>query len=312
MNTEVETVVSEDKITNYNIDRAKQIHEKGFDMTDIEFGKIKVGNKILDNAIIDIVDNLTNVNNKRPRYYPKGRILQALHQMDLSYLREVSEYFYKTNGIYQRACNYLAQLYRYDWFIAPEIFSEEETKNEAKITKEFIKILNYLDNSHIKELCGDIMLQVIKYGAYYGYIVENGNGFMLQELPANYCRVRYSIGTSPAVEFNMRFFDDKFPEPSYRERVLKMFPKDFQKGYKLYKEGKLIAETFYESAGWYLLEPGYAVKFAFSNGDLPLLINTIPYILDLEDAQELERKKQLQQLLKIIVQKKSTKKTKSK
>jgi hypothetical protein len=38
----------------------------------------------------------------------------------------------------------------------------------------------------------------------------------VQDLPINYCRSRYSVGGMPVVEFNMAFFDDKFPDASYR------------------------------------------------------------------------------------------------
>ena len=45
------------------------------------------------------------------------------------------------------------------------------------------------------------------------------------------------------------------------------------------------------------------VKFSFSNGDIPLFVNAIPALLDLDAAQDLDRRKQMQKLLKIIVQK---------
>ena len=43
----------------------------------------------------------------------------------------------------------------------------------------------------------------------------------------------------PAVEFNIKFFDDFFTDNVYKLRVLKTFPKEFQKAYIAYKEGKL-------------------------------------------------------------------------
>lgn len=64
-------------------------------------------------------------------------------------------------------------------------------------------------------------LAVIRDGAYYGYCLEGNDAVVLQDLPAKYCRSRYSIGNNPAVEFNMRFFDEMFIEPGYRLRVLK-------------------------------------------------------------------------------------------
>jgi hypothetical protein len=82
-----------------------------------------------------------------------------------------------------------------------------------------------------------------------------------------------------------------------------MFPKDFQKGYVLYKEGKLKAEYSGDADGWYLLDPDHAVKFNFNKSDFPIFSTVIPSIIDLSEAQELDRKKMMQQLLKILIQK---------
>ena len=116
----------------------------------------------------------------------------------------------------------------------------------------------------------------------------------LQQLPINCCRSRYNIGTQPAIEFDMRFFDDAFPDVNYRMRVLKLFPKDFQKGYVLYKQHKLAPDHAGDTYGyWYLLDPDSTVKFSFNNGDKPLFVNAIPDILDLDAAQDLDRRKQM-------------------
>jgi hypothetical protein len=111
-------------------------------------------------------------------YGNKNMVLNALMKRDLPTLREISKYFYRTSGIYYRACNYLAQMYRYDWYIVPEIY-DEKVKSE-KIVAEFNKVLNYLDNSYIKKTCSDIALEVIRDGAYYGYVVEGKEGIFLQ------------------------------------------------------------------------------------------------------------------------------------
>ena len=192
-------------------------------------------------------------------------------------------------------------MYRYDWYIVPEVY--KDSVKEEEVVKEFARILNYLDNSYVKKNCADIALKVVLNGAYYGYIVDGGSGLMLQELPASYCRARFSVGNKPAVEFNMRFFDEKFSDVNYRIKVLKMFPEEFAKGYVLYKQGKLVAENGDRESGWYLLDPEKTIKFSFNNGDLPLFVNAIPSIIDLDAAQDLDRRKQMQKLLKILVQK---------
>lgn len=266
------------------------------------YGKIKVGVKSLNNATIAL-GSLAEANKN---YGDKRIILKALAEQDVDKLREISNYFYRTSGIYQRACNYFATMYRYDWYIVPEVY--ETQPKEDKVIAEFSRILTYLDNSYVKKLCGEIALEVIKSGAYYGYITEANTGLVLQQLPVAYCRTRYNVGNLPAVEFNMRFFDDKFPDANYRMTVLKMFPAEFARGYMLYKQGKLKSEgegifgQLYAS-GWYLLEPGSVIKFNFNNSDIPMFVNVCPAILDLDAAQDLDRRKQMQKLLKVIVQK---------
>lgn len=305
--------------------RQEEIRSKGFDMINsrrgyegpIDYGKIKVGTKTLDDAVL----NLGSMPKIRHDFGNKAFILQAISERNLPLIREISNYFYNTNGIYSKVCDYFAYLYRYDWYITPEIKDESE-KSFEKALIDFNNILGYLDNSHVKKVCGDIASEVVKNGAYYGYISPSRDGLVLQQLPINYCRTRFNIGDMPVIEFDMRFFDENFRDVNYRMKILRMFPKEFQKGYILYKQGKLEPDTEYYPLGrrdshlvntntqlnwrpgyWYTLEPGSAVKFCFNNGDQPLFINAIPAILDLDAAQDLDRRKQMQQLLKIVIQK---------
>lgn len=269
----------------------------------LEYGKIKVGVHTLDDAVL----NLGSIQRESRGLISKGVIYRALMDNDVVKLRELSNYFYKTSGIYQKVCNYFASMYRYDWYVVPEVY--DEGVKEDKVLKEFNKVLNYLDNSYIKKVCGDMALGVIKNGAYYGYVVPCSKGIIIQELPINYCRSRYSVGNLPAVEFNMRFFDEVFPDTKYRMKVLNLFPDEFKKGYVAYKSGRLLPETQWDrDSGWWLLEPSKTVKFSLSNGgngaaDIPLFINALPAILDLDAAQDLDRRKQMQKLLKILIQK---------
>ena len=295
--------------------RQEAIRSKGFDMGGTTYGKIKIGTKSLEDAVL----NLGSIQRETRNTINKSVIYRALIDNDLEKLREISNYFYKTSGIYQRVCNYAATMYRYDWYVVPEVYDEKV--KEEKIVGDFHKVLTYLDNSYIKKVCGDMALGVIKNGAYYGYIVPTSTGIIIQELPVNYCRSRYNVGNLPAVEFNMRFFDVMFPDTAYRMQVLNLFPDEFKKGYLAYKNGRLnekavlgqeptidLCGRWQRENGWYLLDPERTMKFSFSNGafgggDIPLFINAIPAILDLDAAQDLDRRKQMQKLLKIVVQK---------
>ena len=280
-----------------------KIHAKGFSFRDsfvpiADYSKIRVGVKTLDDASLKLetFSKGTSLN------ISKENILSYLDKEDVKNLKQISLYFFKASGIYRRLCKYLATIYRYDWYCVPQ-FAAGKTAKEDTVLKDFYQILNYLDNSNLKKMCGDIALKVLTEGCYYGYIIDMETGVGLQELPMDYCRVRYSIGTTPAVEFNMKYFDDTFKDVNYRLKVLKLFPKEFQKGYTLYKEKKLVPEYMGDTSGWYLLDPEKTIKFNIDNSDIPAFTSVIPYIIDLNEAQELDRKKTMQQLLKIIIQK---------
>ena len=263
-----------------------------------DYSTVKMGTRLLEDAVL----NLGSIQQTKVIYNNKATILQALADKNFELLREISRYFYATSGIYRRVCDYAAFMYRYDWYLEPAVF--DSTVPQKTVLSDFSKILDYADNSHIKKVCGDIAKRIIVDGAYYGYAVEGDNRIVIQELPINYCRSRYNVGDLPAIEFNMKFFDDKFSNIAYRQKILEMFPPEFKKGYILYKKGQLPSDDLSRKYGsWYLLEPGNAIKFSFGPDDIPIFVNATPQILDLDAAQDLDRRKQMQKLLKILIQK---------
>ena len=261
-----------------------------------DYSKIKVGLKTLEDAIIDLGD-LKKID---PRYADKDTVLKAINNGDFDTMREISNFYYKTSGIYHRLCRYMAYLYRYDWVITPYIGS---TAKDEKVLEGFDKALLYLDNFEVKKFFGEVALKVIRFGCYYGYLIPKADKMSVQELPANYCRSRFNIGGKPAVEFNMKFFDDYYRDTAYRMRILNLFPQEFKKGYILYKEGKLKPEFPGDKNGWFLLDVNSTIKFNINGEDFPAFIAVVPAIIDLNAAQALDRKKMQQQLLKIIIQK---------
>lgn len=263
----------------------------------LDFSKIKVGIKTLDDAILDLGE-LKKID---PRLADKKTILKAIHNQDLQTLRDVSNFFYRSSGIYSRVCRYMAYLYRYDWMVTPYVNNSNGSID--KILTSFNKVLTYLDNFEVKKFFGDVTLKVVRDGCYYGYLVPQKDKMVIQELPVNYCRSRYSVSGRPAVEFNMKFFDVAFKSTEQKMKVLNLFPNEFKKGYILYKEGKLKPDFSGDTAGWYLLDPKNVVKFNINGDDYPLFISAIPMLIDLDAAQELDRKKMAQKLLKIIIQK---------
>ena len=217
-------------------------------------------------------------------------------------MREISDFYYRTSGIYNRLCRYMAYMYRYDWMVTPYINSDSVRKE--RVLKDFNKVLKLLDDFGVKKFLGETALKVIRKGCYYGYIIRTDTSVIVQELPPRYCRSRFTAADgTPLIEFNLRFFDEMFRDTTQKMKMLEAFPKEFKKAYIMYKEGRLPPEFAGDVSGWYLLEPGSAIKFNINGEDFPAFVSVIPAIIDLDEAQGLDKQKMKQQLLKLIIQK---------
>jgi len=301
--------------------RIEEIKKKGFTLTPsdntldaspyypTDFSKIRVGVKSLDDAVLDL-GSYRKVDSK---YGDKDYVLRAINRDNIEEMRDISNFFYKTSGIYKRVCRYFAYLYRYDWLMTPYInngmniattpHNKLSSKDQKKILGDFFTALKFLDDFQVKRFFGEVALKVIRFGCYYGYIVRENGKVSIQELPPAYCRSRFSVGARPVVEFNMKFFDDAFKETEQRAKMLNLFPPEFKKGYRAYKDRKLVPDVKGDSPGWYLLETNNTIKFNINGEDAPMFISAIPDLIDLDAAQDLDRKRVAQKLLKVFIQK---------
>ena len=274
-----------------------------------EFAKLKIGAKKISD---DITVDLNQFKKINPRLGDRDAVLKAINNGQYEKMREISDFFYKTSGIYSRLCRYMAFMYRYDWLITPYIeegfgaVSSSDLKQTAQdqYLKTFFSALHYLDDFRIKQFCGEVALKVVRFGSYYGYLIVRNGKVVVQQLSPKYCRSRYYDGNRrPIVEFNMKYFDDMYPDTQLRERVLKTYPKDFQKGYRLYKQNRLAGDFQGDDRGWYLLEIGSAIKFSLNDEDYPPFISVIPAIIDLAEAKEIDKQRMEQKIIKLIIQK---------
>lgn len=287
------------------------------------FNKIRVGKQTIANDVTidtEATERLQRLMHGGHRKLKQEDVKRMMADHDVRGLRIVSRKFFESSGIYSRLCRYMAYLYRYDWFVTPIMYDDTllDVKRELqddmtqkvqlsdpqkKVVKNWYQSCKYLENSHLKRVFGDIALKVIVNGCYYGYVNAKKDGAYIQELPPAYCRSRYSLNGKPTVEFNVKYFDDMFHDVQYRVRVLKLFPKEVQKAYLDYTKSKLPKDFESDEYGWFLLDTDKAVKFNLSGDDAPLFAPVIPKLMDLEDAQDIDKKKMLQQILRVVIQK---------
>ena len=78
--------------------------------TPVDYNRIRVGRNILqDDAFLD-----TEYLKPRQRAIKRSEVERAINRQDVNKLREISDYFFYSNGIYERLCRYMAYLYKYD------------------------------------------------------------------------------------------------------------------------------------------------------------------------------------------------------
>lgn len=268
----------------------------------VDFSKIKVGLNTLNDAVYA----LGTLRKANSQYSNKEYVLDQLNKGNLEELRNISNFYFRVSGIYSRLCRYLAYLYNYDWMITPYFNEQEKTNQKIRdaATEAFKESLKFLDAFEVKRFFGEVALKVIRNGAYYGYLVdETGGKLAVQELKPKYCRQRYTVNGRPAVEFNMKFFDDEFKDVTQREKILNLMPSEFKRGYRLYKSGKNQPDYQGDDAGWWLLDIDKTIKFNLNGEDYPMLLQVVPAIIDLDEAQALDRKRMEQKLLKLVIQK---------
>ena len=165
-------------------ERQAAIKAKGFNMVEadddmtntnpfeeMDFSKMRVGLRTINDALV----NLGSYKKINRSYGDKSFVLNAIYRHDYATMREISKYFYESSGIYYRLCRYLAFLYRYDWYVTPYI----NDMREDKVLKEVSKVLLYLDKSEVKRICGNIALDIMVEGAYYGTVIDFGDKFAI-------------------------------------------------------------------------------------------------------------------------------------
>lgn len=208
---------------------------------------------------------------------------------------ELSEYFFLTNGLYKRIILHYATFLTYSWVLVPHIINKKSQITETKIANAYRNASDFATNFQIERKSALFAKDVLVKGGYYGLIIDDGTDIVIQDLPFKYCRSRFKNHQDiDLIEFSMKFFDD-IREDSIREQILRNYPKIFQKAYKSYTKDKANKE-------WFLIPAEMGIYFNFFE-ETPFFLDLIPLLADLDDYKEMDKKRNLLALRKILVQK---------
>lgn len=215
---------------------------------------------------------------------------------EMSQIRELSRFYYRTNARYRNNIDFLAAMPLYDTLVTPIYESGKGSK--AQIIKAFYSACSFVEALDVKNTLGRITREWLKSGIYFGILHEYGPKVTLQDLPLEYCRTRFKdYNDLNILEFNLLYFKNTYAEENLREAAILNFPEIVQRAWRAYKN-KRLTDTWVKipaSAG--------GVAFCFTEDQTPLFLQAIPELADSKDAVAREKKRDDNELYKLLIQK---------
>lgn len=234
---------------------------------------------------------------ERHRLYTKDEIHRIIERGDAIERAALSEHFFSVSGLYKRIILHYATFLAYSWLLVPHVKNRKDKLKDKKITNQYDEAADFCASFQIERKCALFAKDILVKGAYYGLIHDNGEYIAIQDLPFEYCRSRFKNQQDiDIVEFSMKFFDT-ITDANLRKQILQTYPKIIQKSYYNYKHNNGDA--------WIFLPAEMGIYFSYFE-EKPFFMDLIPLLDDLDDYKEIDKKRNLQSLGRILVQKVGT------
>ena len=229
------------------------------------------------------------------RDFTLDEIETIIRSGEISAIRELSRYYYRTNARYRNNIDFLAALPLYDTIVTP--LYESGKGSQTQIIKAFYNACTFVEALDVKNTLSRITREWLKSGIYYGILQENGSKVVVQDLPNEYCRTRYKdFNNLSILEFNIQYFMTNYSDEQLREAAILNFPEVIQRAWREWKASRL--------ADPWVMVPASAggVTFCFSEDQTPLFLAAIPELAKLKDAVGREEKRDENELYKLLIQ----------
>ncbi len=116
-----------------------------------------------------------------------------------------SEFFEYTNMQYKRMLNYLGNMLSFDLTYTCSNATEEDMKKTGY--KSDLKIVhNFLDKFDVKKEFKKVTRMLLRQESFYCVFRQDGDRYILQELPLNYCKITGKWDYGYLFDFNMLYF----------------------------------------------------------------------------------------------------------
>ena len=264
--------------------------------------EMKVFNNYSDKTLDAIIKLYQDDSPYKVRKTTRNDLNKAVRDVDLENIRKYSNYFYYSNNIYSRAINYFSNMLCYYWMITPRIRSSkinEVTKDN--IIDTWWDALLYIENINPESIGPYIANKVLLDGACYIAVKEKPtkkSTFGIQYLPIKYCRVKKRYLDRDVIDFNVKYFDDKFTTKEKRLQALELYPECISEEYFKWK----TSSKKENGSEWRTIDPKYGFRFSLRNDEIPYFMGIVLDLLDLQEVKDITMFKLEQELSKILVQ----------
>ena len=231
----------------------------------------------------------------RLKTYSTEEVEKIIDSGSLQEQQELSANYFWKNGFYKRLLIHYATLLKYVGIL---ISNPTYGKNLSTdhIQKRYYNAVDFVERMNLPKLFTECALRALRDGTYYGVITKlDKQGFAMLDLPGKYCCSRFKDAFgNDIIEFNVMYFNTILLDKD-RKAALSLYPKEVQKHYHLYSKGKA-------SSPWVMVPTEIGVCFPFFDGR-PFFLNVIPATIQYDEAVDIEKARNLEEIKKIIVQK---------
>lgn len=234
------------------------------------------------------------ITRERVRDYSLEEIERIIESSSLSSQIILSRNYFMKGGFYQRLLLHYATLLKYVSLLIPNP-GFGKNLSESYISKKYYNAVNFIDNAKLPKLFTHIAIKTLRDGCYYGVIQEvTDKSISILDLPIFYCRSRFKDKEgNDIVEFNVTYFET-ITDKDFRKKALAAYPKEVVNWYRRYKARKTNDPWCYIST-----ETGICMSLV---DDKPIFLNIISAELEYDDAKEINRERDLEEIRKILVQ----------
>lgn len=202
-------------------------------------------------------------------------------QANESKLREIIDFLISESPQFAKLLLYMPSMAVITPFLKQRLGNYSDKKEDKKLS-DYYKVANYADDLNMKETGYKILIDIYRYGIFYG--IETSDDYV-KKLNPDYCKIIGESKQGYEIAFDFSFFDGN-------EYILdNAYPKVFRKLYNDYKAGKVPLEGLKLQSKWQPipLDITFVVKYDTSQllYSLPPYINIFSFIYDIDEYRSI-------------------------